>query len=53
VKTGNVVHVVHVHAEGEVGDVVVGGVAAPPGDTIWEQSRFIARDNSLRNFLLN
>lgn len=43
----------HVHAEGEVGDVVVGGVAPPPGDTVWEQSRFIARDNSLRNFLLN
>jgi len=42
-----------VHAEGEVGDVVVGGVAPPPGDSVWEQSRFIARDNSLRNFLLN
>jgi trans-L-3-hydroxyproline dehydratase len=52
-RTGAVVHVVHVHAEGEVGDVVVGGVAPPPGDSVWEQSRFIARDNSLRNFLLN
>ena len=53
VNTGNVVHVVHVHAEGEVGDVVVGGVMPPPGDSVWEQSRFIAQDNSLRDFLLN
>jgi trans-L-3-hydroxyproline dehydratase len=52
-KTGKIVHVVHVHAEGEVGDVVVGGVAPPPGESVWEQSRFIASDNSLRNFLLN
>jgi proline racemase len=41
------------HAEGEVGDVIVGGVAPPPGDTLWEQSRFIARDQTLRNFVLN
>ena len=47
------IHVVGCHAEGEVGDVIVGGVAAPPGDTLWEQSRFIARDEALRNFVLN
>ncbi|MCB1341899.1 MAG: proline racemase family protein [Pseudooceanicola sp.] len=47
------VHVISAHAEGEVGDVIVGGVLPPPGDTIWEQSRFIARDKSLRNFVLN
>ena len=41
------------HAEGEVGDVIVGGVAPPPGDTLWEQSRFIAQDETLRNFVLN
>ena len=46
-------HVVHCHAEGEVGDVVVGGVQPPPGDSRWEQSRFIARDGELRDFLLN
>jgi len=33
--------------------VIVGGVAPPPGETLWEQSRFIARDETLRNFLLN
>ena len=48
-----VVHVVSAHAEGEVGDVVVGGVAPPPGETLWEQSRFIANDEQLRNFVLN
>jgi trans-L-3-hydroxyproline dehydratase len=42
-----------VYAEGEVGDVIVGGVAPPPGETLWEQSRFIARDETLRNFVLN
>ena len=47
------VHVISAHAEGEVGDVIVGGVMPPPGDTLWEQSRFIARDGSLRNFVLN
>lgn len=47
------IHIVSCHAEGEVGDVIVGGVAPPPGDTIWEQSRWIARDESLRNFVLN
>ena len=36
-----------------MGDVIIGGVAPPPGDTLWEQSRFIARDQSLRNFILN
>lgn len=47
------VKIVYCHAGGEVGDVVVGGVAPPPGDTLWEQSRFIANDETLRNFLLN
>ena len=36
-----------------MGDVIVGGVAPPPGDTIWEQSRFIANDGKLRAFVLN
>jgi proline racemase len=47
------IHTVSAHAEGEVGDVIVGGVAPPPGDTLWEQSRWIARDETLRNFMLN
>ena len=46
-------HVISAHAEGEVGDVIVGGVTPPPGATIWEQSRYIAQDETLRNFVLN
>jgi proline racemase len=52
-RSSKVIHVVGCHAEGEVGDVIVGGYAPPPGDTLWEQSRFIARDETLRNFVLN
>lgn len=52
-RTTGVIHVVGCHAEGEVGDVIVGGVAPPPGDTIWDQARWIARDNRLRDFVLN
>ena len=52
-RTTRTIHIVSCHAEGEVGDVIVGGVAPPPGDTLWEQSRFIARDQTLRNFVLN
>ena len=52
-RSSKVIHVVSCHAEGEVGDVIVGGVSPPPGETIWEQSRFIARDETLRNFVLN
>lgn len=47
------VDIVGCHAEGEVGDVIVGGVAPPPGDTLWEQAQWIARDGALRNFVLN
>lgn len=47
------IHVVSCHAEGEVGDVIVGGVVPPPGDTLWEQSRWIAQNQTLRNFVLN
>lgn len=52
-RSSKTLHVISAHAEGEVGDVIVGGVAPPPGDTIWEQSRWIARDQTLRNFVLN
>lgn len=47
------IHVVSAHAEGEVGDVIIGGVAPPPGETLWDQSRWIAQDQTLRNFVLN
>ena len=52
-RSSKLVHVISAHAEGEVGDVIVGGVAPPPGDTLWEQSRWIAHNETLRNFMLN
>src|SRR5262245_61481283 len=53
VHARQVMHVVSCHAAGEVGDVIVGGVAPPPGDTLWAQASWIASDKTLRNFLLN
>ncbi|MBZ0130627.1 MAG: proline racemase family protein [Rhodobacteraceae bacterium] len=47
------IHMVSVHAEGEVGNVIVGGVAPPPGDTLWAQRDFLHADGHLRNLVLN
>ena len=52
-QTSRVIHSVSCHAEGEVGDVIVGGVTPPPGKSIWEQSRWIAEDQELRSFMLH
>lgn len=52
-RSSKTIHVISAHAEGEVGDVIVGGVQPPPGATLWEQSRWIAKDQTLRNFVLN
>lgn len=52
-RTSKVINVVSCHAEGEVGDVIIGGVTPPPGSTIWEQRKWISEDNNLRNFILN
>lgn len=46
------IEIIGCHAEGEVGDVIIGGVGPIPGDTVWDQSRFIARDDTLRRFVL-
>ncbi|MFC6686345.1 trans-3-hydroxy-L-proline dehydratase [Jhaorihella thermophila] len=52
-RSTRTIHVISAHAEGEVGDVIVGGVMPPPGDTVWAQRRWIAEDETLRNFVLN
>ena len=52
-RSRKTLHVISCHAEGEVGDVIVGGVIPPPGETLWAQSHFIAQDQTLRNFVLN
>jgi len=51
-RSSKTIHVISCHAEGEVGDVIVGGVSPPPGDTLWEQRNFIANDKTLREFVL-
>ena len=52
-STERTIEIVCCHAEGEVGDVIVGGVPPPPGASLWEQSRFIETDGTLRNYVLN
>src|SRR5260221_1203488 len=44
--------VVGCHAGGEIGNVVVGGVLPPHGNTVFEQMQSLARDDSLRRLLL-
>ena len=52
-RSKSIIHTVSCHCEGEVGDVIVGGVMPPPGATLYEQRDFLARDETLRNFMLN
>ena len=48
------ISVADVHAEGEPGRVVTGGVMPPPGDSILEQMLYMRdHDDWLRRFLLN
>jgi proline racemase len=53
VRAKRVISVVGCHAEGEVGDVVVGGVLPPPGATMFEKMQAMQRDQDhLRRLLL-
>ncbi|MEL6476793.1 MAG: proline racemase family protein [Pseudomonadota bacterium] len=52
-RTSRVIHMVSAHAEGEVGDVITGGVAPPPGATLWEQTQWLFHDGGLRDLVLN
>jgi len=52
VRVQRAITVVGCHAGGEVGNVVVGGVLPPPGETVFEQMQALARDDSLRRLLL-
>lgn len=36
-----------------MGDVIIGGVAPPPGDTLWQMRESLWADQTLRNFVLN
>mmetsp|Transcript_6970 Transcript_6970/g.15373 ORF Transcript_6970/g.15373 Transcript_6970/m.15373 type:complete len:499 (-) Transcript_6970:692-2188(-) len=51
--TSKPIKIVNCHAEGEVGDVIVSGISDDiPGDTLWEKSRYLARDKRLRQYVL-
>ena len=48
-----VIQVVGCHAEGEIGDVIVGGILPPPGDSVFAKMQAFAREqDGLRRFLL-
>jgi proline racemase len=47
-----VLTVVGCHAGGEIGNVVVAGVAPPPGPTIYQQMQALRADDSIRRLLL-
>jgi proline racemase len=49
----SVLTVVGCHAGGEIGNVVIDGVEPPPGDTVFEQMRALAADDSIRRLLLH
>jgi proline racemase len=51
-RTSRAITMVGCHAGGEVGNVVVGGVLPPPGETVFEQMQALRADDSLRRLLL-
>jgi proline racemase len=52
-KTKRTISVVGCHAEGEIGDVIVGGVLPPAGATLFDKMRTMERDHDhVRRFLL-
>jgi proline racemase len=52
-KSSKLIHIVSCHAEGEVGNVIVGGVLPPLGDSLWSKARWLDQDQKLRRFVLN
>jgi proline racemase len=52
-RASRMIQVVGCHAEGEVGDVIVGGVLPPPGATVFEQRVAMERDfDHIRQMLI-
>ena len=52
-RANRVIQVVGCHAEGEVGDVIVGGVLPPPGASVFEQRLAMERDHDhIRQLLI-
>jgi proline racemase len=52
-RTKRTITVVGCHAEGEIGDVVTGGIMPPPGATMFDRMRAMQRDHDdIRRFLI-
>jgi proline racemase len=52
-RTRRTITVVGCHAEGEIGDVVTGGILPPPGATMFERMQAMRRDHDdIRRFML-
>jgi proline racemase len=51
-RSSRAITMVGCHAGGEVGNVVVGGVLPPPGETVFERMQALRADDSLRRLLL-
>ena len=51
-RASRAITVVGCHAGGEIGNVVVGGVLPPPGETVFERMQALAAGDSLRRLLL-
>ena len=47
------IEIISVNCCGEVGDVIIRGVAAPPGKSVFEKAQFIKEDKKLWHFILN
>jgi trans-L-3-hydroxyproline dehydratase len=52
VRADRAITVVGCHAGGEVGNVVVGGVIPPPGESVFDRMAALRADDSLRRLLL-
>jgi trans-L-3-hydroxyproline dehydratase len=52
VRARRVITLVGCHAGGEIGNVVVGGVLPPRGESVFEQMQALREDDSLRRLLL-
>jgi proline racemase len=54
VRLTQLISVVGCHAEGEVGNVVVGGIGPVPGDTMFDKMRYLATErDDIRQLLLH
>lgn len=51
-RSKRVIHVMGCHAEGEIGDVIVGGVLPPPGATMYDKMLAMQADDTVRRLLL-